>query len=85
MSLKSWLQEIAGSFQPAATKIRSWKLSPQQEALMNEVWDNLSPTIQKALWAFIALILSKYGPDAAKKILENVMNSINKQGIDLKA
>ena len=79
MSIKSWLQEISQVFQPTADKIKALKWSPAQQQVVTAIWESLGPTLQKSLWAFISLILAKYGPDAAKAILENVLNSIKKQ------
>ena len=80
MNLISWLKEVAGSFQPAYDKIKAWKLTPAQEALLDSIWKNLSPALQKTLWAFVALIFTKYGPDAAKKILESILSGIKREG-----
>ena len=82
----NWLKELYAklAFQNRYDEIKSWKLNAQQQALVDTIWNNLSPTLQKALYAFIALLLSKYGPEVAKKILESVLTAVNKEGIVIK-
>ena len=67
------------NFQSRYDQIKSWKLNPQQQTLVDTVWDKLSPALQKALWGLITMILAKYGPDAAKNILASVLQGINKE------
>jgi hypothetical protein len=79
----NWLKELYAklAFQNRYDTIKSWKLTPQQQALSDSIWDNLSPTIQKALWSLVALILAKYGPEKAQALWGAFLNAINKENI----
>jgi len=81
--MKAMLSKIAGWFQPKYDEIKSWELSAEQKKLLNDVWEKLSPTIKKSLWALVTLILTKYGPEIAKALLEAILKSLEKEGITI--
>ena len=85
MDIKAWLLKIANSFQPKYDEIKSWKWTPAQQELIDSIWANLGPTLQKALWSLVALILAKYGPATAQSILAKVLDALKKEGIELEA
>ena len=76
--IPKWVQKFWDSFgsklQPAYDKIKAWSLSPELDKLFDDIWDTLSPAIQKALWAWIEAIYKKYGEETAKKILAKNLN-----------
>lgn len=80
MSIVDTLKKIAGWFQPNYDALKAMKWSPAQQELIDSIWDNLAPTIQKALWSLVALILAKYGPEAAQSLLATVLSEIRKKG-----
>ena len=78
--MNKWLSNIAGWFQPTADKIRAWKLPPAVDKLFEEMWGNLSPAIQTAIWNFLKVMYEKYGEEAAKELLRRILESIKLKG-----
>lgn len=78
-----WLKKIYEwcNFQNRYDAIKGWKLSPAQQKLSDMVWKNLSPNIQKALWALITIIITKYGEDAGIALWEKFLVSIKNEGL----
>ena len=83
MSVKAWLQGVAGWFQPKYNEIKSWKWTPAQQELIDSIWEVLSPTIQKALWGLITIIITKYGPEVGQRLFQSILDSLKKQGVDI--
>lgn len=80
MNIVKWLNNIADSFQPAYDKIKRWKLPPNVDKLFEEMWDNLAPSIQTAIWNFLKMIYEKYGEEAAKDLLRRILEAIKIKG-----
>jgi len=80
MDIKAWLLKVSKVFQPKYDEIKAWNWTPAQQELVDKVWANLSPTIQKALWALITLIVTKYGASAGQELLAIVLAEIKKRG-----
>jgi hypothetical protein len=83
MSLKSWLSEIASSFQPAADKVKSLKWNPVQQELIDLIWSKMGPTLQAALWALVTIIIKKYGPEVGQKLFQSILDNLKKQGVEV--
>ena len=83
----NWLKALYEklSFQRRYDDIKSWCWTKEQQKLIEEIWANLGPTLQKALWSLVALILAKYGPATAQSIFAKVLDLLKKEGIDLEA
>ena len=79
MNLTKWLKDIASVFQPAADKIRAWKLPPDVDKLLDETWENLPKTIQTALWNFLKVMYDRYGEEVATILLRNLLGSLKTQ------
>lgn len=77
-----WLEKLYLKlhFQKTYDCIKSWSLTPQQEILLDTIWQDLEPQLKKALWAFIVMIFNKYGESAAKDVLGNVLAQVKKSG-----
>lgn len=78
MSIKTWLQRIAGSFQPAYDQIAAWDLPPAVKDTLDAVWPLLGASIQKSLFEFVKKVYNDYGPDAGKKLLDSLLKAIKK-------
>lgn len=78
----NWLKELYEKlrFQDRYNFFKNLKWSPSQQALIDNVWATLGPTIQKALWSLVAMILAKYGPEAAQEIFSTVLAKIKEKG-----
>jgi len=76
VNIKKWLQNIADSFQPAADRIRAWKLSPEIDELLDKVWMALPKTVQDAAFKFIMSIYNKYGKEKAAKIIADIVRAL---------
>ena len=85
MSIKSWLENIAKSFQPKYDEIRAWKFTPAQQELVDSIWANLGPTIQKSLWALITIVITRYGPETGQKLFQSILDNLKKQGVEIGA
>ena len=79
--LKNLYEKLA--FQRRYDEIKSWELTAEQKKLLDDVWEKLSPTVKKALWSLVALILAKYGPDTAKALLEAILKKLADEGINI--
>ena len=73
MSLKSFLENIAKSFQPTYDKIKAWKLPPQVDKLFDEIWKELPKKIQNALWDLVKKIYDEYGEELAIALLASLL------------
>ncbi len=80
-----WLKELYEklAFQKRYDFFKNLKWTAAQQELIDSIWANLGPTLQKALWSLVALILAKYGPQTAQSIFASVLSAMKKEGIDL--
>lgn len=81
----NWLKSLYDklNFQGRYDKIKSMKWTPAQQELIDAVWANLGPTMQKALWALITIIITKYGPEVGQKLFQSILDNLKKQGVDV--
>jgi len=47
------------------------------------VWELLGPSIQKALWALVTIIISKYGPEVGQRLFQSILDNLKKQGVEV--
>lgn len=73
MSIRNLLNKIWPKFQPAYDSIKAWKLSPQLEQMLDDVWDNLPQDIQKAAYGLLKACYDKWGADLAKDLLARLL------------
>jgi len=78
MSLKSVLNRIALSFQPAANRIRAWDLPPDVKALFDETWDRLPKAMKKHAWKLLLEMYKNYGEMKAKQLLADFLVLVRK-------
>jgi len=76
--LKKTLSRIASIFQPAYDKIKAWDLPPELDELFENLWNVLSPDIQKGLWKLVNEIYAYKGIDEAKELLKIALKYLAK-------
>lgn len=77
MSIKSVLEKIAGSFQPAYDRIAKWDCPPLRE-FNRKLWDSLTTEMQAGISALATALYKKYGEQAARDILADLQSRLTK-------
>jgi hypothetical protein len=81
----NWLKELYAklAFQNRYDQIKAMKWTPAQQQMIDDVWELLGPSIQKALWALVTIIISKYGPEVGQKLFQSILDNLKKQGVEV--
>lgn len=76
MNIKNWLENIAGSFQPAYDRIKSWSLSPEVDKLLDDVWAKIPKALQGSIFKLVKELYDKYGKELAAEIIKKIMKTL---------
>jgi hypothetical protein len=77
MSVKSILEKIAASFQPAADKVEKWDC-PALRAFNKAMWDKLDTKMKDSISALALALYTKYGEQVAKDIMSDLKARLEK-------
>jgi hypothetical protein len=81
----NWLKDLYAklSFQSRYDRLKAMKWTPAQQQMIDEIWELLGPSIQKALWALVTIIISKYGPEVGQRLFQSILDNLKKQGVEV--
>ena len=75
--IEKFCNKIWPQFQVYYDWIDSWDYDPKTKELMKSIWNMLSPVVKAAILAFITKMITEYGPDKGKEILDGIMSKIS--------